>query len=161
MRIRLVILVVGLLIAADIPKRAEGDEKKPQPAKAEKAVWAGITVNQAVFTQEELDDQGALLIKFALVNDGDKNAATDVDSWRIFVNGKEMSERNTSLMFGNGSRMEDTLPPGGHSQVAKAMGFFGCYRGKRINEPRCTTSGPASLERASGNCAFHRRIEVP
>ena len=124
MRRRLVILVVGLWIVADLPKRAEGDEKKPQPARAEKAVWAGISVNQAIFRQEELEDQGALLIKFALVNDSDKTTATDVDSWRIMVNGKQMSERNTSLMFGNGSRMEDTLPPGGHAQVAKAMGVY-------------------------------------
>jgi archaellum component FlaG (FlaF/FlaG flagellin family) len=124
MRLRLGILVVGLLIVADLPNRVQGDENKQKPAKAVKKVWAGISVNQAIFRQEELEDQGALLIKFALVNDGDKTAATDVDSWRIIVNGKQMSERNTSLMFGNGSRMEDTLPPGGHSQVAKAMGVY-------------------------------------
>src|SRR6266852_3362713 len=119
MLIRLVILMVGLLISADIPKYLQGDEKKSQPAKAEKGLWAGISVNQAIFSQEELDDQGALLIKFALVNDGDKTAATDVESWRIIVNGKQMSENNTSRMFGNGSRMEDTLSPGGHAQVAR------------------------------------------
>jgi archaellum component FlaG (FlaF/FlaG flagellin family) len=105
---------------------------EPVAAKAEKPVWIGISVNQAVFLQEELEDQGALLIKFALVNDGDKAVTTDVDSWRIIVNGKEMSERDTSIMFGNGSRMEDTLPPGGHAQIAKAMGVYfkepGTYR---------------------------------
>src|SRR5713101_175876 len=144
MRLGLVILVVGLLIVADLSQRAEGDEKKPQPAEAKKGVRAGISVNQAIFRQEELEDQGALLIKFALVNDGDKTAATDVDSWRIIVNGKQMSERNTSLMFGNGSRMEDTLPPGGHSQVARAMGVYfkepGTYKvswkGKTFESPK-------------------------
>jgi archaellum component FlaG (FlaF/FlaG flagellin family) len=146
MRLRLVILVVGLLIVADLSQHAEGDEKKPQPAKAEKAVWAGISVNQAIFLQEELEDQGALLIKFALVNDGAKTAATDLDSWRIIVNGKQMNERNTSLMFGNGSRMEDTLPPGGHAQVARAMGVYfkepGTYKvswkGKTFASPEIT-----------------------
>src|ERR1700675_2387508 len=112
MRLRLGILVVELLIVADLPKSLQGDENKHKPAKAGWRVWAGISVNQAIFRQEELEDQGALLIRFALVNDGDKTAATDVDSWRIIVNGKQMSERNTSLMFGNGSRMEDTIPAG-------------------------------------------------
>jgi len=115
--------VMARFSAPDLPKRAEG-EKKSQPAKTEKAVWAGISVNQAIFRQEELEDQGALLIKCALVNDGDKTAATDVDSWRIIINGKQLNESNTSRMFGNGSRMEDTLPPGGHAQVAKAMGVY-------------------------------------
>src|SRR5260370_2892266 len=99
MRLRLVILVVGLLIVADLSQHAEGDEKKPQPAKAEKAVWAGISVNQSIFLQEELEDQGAFIIKFALVNDGAKTAATDLDSWRIFVILKHMHQRNTSLRF--------------------------------------------------------------
>jgi hypothetical protein len=146
MRLPLVILAAGLLIVADLPQRAAGEEKQPQPAQAEKAVWAGISVNQALFRQEELEDQGALLIKFALVNDCDKAAATDVDSWRVIVNGKQISERNTSLMFGNGSRMEDTLPPGGHAQVAKAMGVYfkepGTYKvswkGKTFASPEIT-----------------------
>jgi hypothetical protein len=144
MRIRRAILVVGLLIAADLPKHVRGDEK--ETGTAEKAMWAGISVNQAVFLQEELEDQGALLIRFALVNDGTRAAATDVGSWRVVVNGKQMSERSTSLMFSNGSRMGETLPPGGHAQVAKAMGVYfkepGTYKvswkGKTFASPEIT-----------------------
>jgi hypothetical protein len=127
-------------------RRGPSDAKKPQPGQARQALRAGISVNQALFRQDELQDPGALLIRFALVNGGAKAAATEVDSWRVIVNGKELSDRDTGLMFGNGSRMAATLPPGGHAQVAKAMGAYfkgpGTYRvawkGKTFASPEIT-----------------------
>jgi RNA polymerase sigma factor (sigma-70 family) len=138
--------VVEIEVQQADDQRGLSDERKPPLGKARPALRAEISVNQALFRQEELEEPGALLIQFALVNDSDKAAATDVDSWRIIVNGQPMSERHTSLMFGNGSRMAATLAPGGHSQVAKAMGIYfqepGTYKvswtGKTFASPEIT-----------------------
>ena len=69
MRLRLVILVVGLLIVTDRPKCAEGDEKKPKPVKKPQLVRKTLLVEQEKidFVRQALElPSDAEVLRFAL-----------------------------------------------------------------------------------------------
>ena len=97
----------------------ETKRKGDSDPRAERGLWAAITVNHAVFRSGETRD---LRIEFTLVNDGDKALDPQIGKSRIIVNGEELSDSGLILSNGPRDARFGALPPGATLQFGYALG---------------------------------------
>jgi hypothetical protein len=106
---------LSLLSASFIALFAQSQNQTPE-------LWAAIGVGQPlVFERPDYE----LNISFALVNDGNMDANTDFQSWKILINGHEVPDSH--WIFGNGpgptgrSGGWERLPVGGSFIFGKSL----------------------------------------
>lgn len=100
------------------------DEQKPQQNTSEVRLWAGLGVTSPVIWADDVADPQFFAIFFSMVNDGKKTVNPEIDSSRLFINGKEL--KDWGFIVGNGPRTDDfeALAPGECLQFTKAMGNY-------------------------------------
>jgi RNA polymerase sigma factor (sigma-70 family) len=130
-----VVSQIGLMRPGDFVARSLSRGQAPQPGpgagKAQvtgeaKPLWAGLSINQPVFTEGDIN---LLQLTFTLVNDGDKVIDPKITtSAKIVVNGKPLPD--SAFIFGNGPRDArfTALPPGDYL-------LFGSGLGSRFKKP--------------------------
>lgn len=88
-------------------------------------IWAGITVNHALYTEGWTNE---MVIDFAVFNDGNAPAAVNpcIDRSTLLINGAQLTGKDLewfSFNLGNGPRSVDPLAAGSGTYVVK--GGFG------------------------------------
>lgn len=100
MRIRvLTLLLAGLSLAAGPPKEKE---------KVGVKVWAGLSVNEPVFRSGE----SQVVIRIAVVNDGDRVLNPELTSSELLVNGKLLKNWDVTINNGPRDKRFNALPAG-------------------------------------------------
>lgn len=97
-----------------------GGENPQLPAeKPARKLWAGLSVNHAVFHPGLSSSR--LTVSFGLVNDSDKTINPDLDSSKLLVNGKELE--NWILIINNGIQPHnrDAIRPGDYLLFSIAL----------------------------------------
>lgn len=131
MRSVTLILVAALIAvtagAQEAPKRREA----PKAAK-EVRLWAAVSVSDTILNWDDLTWEVGLrppfMIRFYLVNDGDKAIDPKIESSTLFINGKECKGEddkvNWQQSIGNGPRDDrwEALPPGDYIGFGFAVG---------------------------------------
>jgi hypothetical protein len=93
---------------------------KKQQTKSNR-IWAGITVNHALYTEGWTKE---MVIEFAVFNDGNAPAAVNpcIDGSTLLINGAQLAGKDLewfSFNLVNGPRSVDPLPAGSGTSVVK------------------------------------------
>jgi hypothetical protein len=125
--------VESLLQARKSNKFYSPPSKPPPPRSASNQdgpkVWAAISVSDTLFQERQTKD---LMIHFTLVNGGTLAIDPKQETWRLFINGQELTD--SGFIFGNGPRDArwKSLPPGDSLRFSYALERYfkepGIYR---------------------------------
>jgi hypothetical protein len=111
MQIRLLpLLAASVVLTVAAPKK----EVKPK-----KNLWVAISVNRPVFVTKKKND--SFIIAFGIVNEGDKPVDPEINSSKLFVNGKEIKDWLFILAGGPRDDSWKAVPPQGHLSFGYAL----------------------------------------
>ena len=105
---------------------AQGDEPKKETPVPKAKIWAGLAVTSPTIGTDDVTDGQFFMVSFALVNDGDKNFAPteDVNTSKLFVNGKELKEWPHVIRNGPRETPGTELKTGESLRFGKAIGKY-------------------------------------
>jgi len=109
--------LVLALLAGGFFLGAQG--RNQEVPKVEKKLWAGISINEPIFFENEV--RASLVIHFAVVNDGDKTVDPEFSKTQLLVNGQKLERwmrRGPGLIPDNW----EALPPGQHLFKTYSLG---------------------------------------
>ncbi len=100
-----------------------------RPAANDRKIWASLSVNHAVFLEDELK---GLLLEFSLVNDGNALVDPGISRSRLVINGRELADKNLVLGKDPPDPRFGSLTAGGRLRFVRELGDLfrspGTYR---------------------------------
>jgi len=130
---------VTLILVAALVALAAGAQEPPKPKGAPKLeegtkLWAAVSVSDTLLNWGDLAWKTELrppfMIRFYMVNDGDKVVDPKIESSQLFINGKECKGKDAPygldwpfiVVNGPQNNRRNALPPGDYLSFGYAMG---------------------------------------